>query len=147
MGVSRMNKLNVKIKLLNGGKLPELKTKGAAAYDVYANEAVIIKPGETKIIKLGFAIEVPIAYYAEIRGRSGLSSKGLLGMTGTIDSDYRGEVCAIISNLSKEPALFDQGDRVAQMQIKPVIDTNLILVDDLSDTERGAGGFGSTGIK
>lgn len=141
-----MNKLNVKIKLLNGGKLPELKTKGAACYDCYCNEAVIIKPGETKIVKLGFAIEVPLAYYAEIRGRSGLSSNGVLVMTGTVDSDYRGEVGAIISNLGSTNFIADQGDRVAQMQIKPVIDTNLILVDELSDTKRGAGGFGSTGI-
>lgn len=142
-----MNKLNVKIKLLNGGKMPEMKTQGAAAFDVYCNEAAILKPGETKIIKLGFALEVPAGYYAEIRGRSGLSSKGYLAATGTIDADYRGEVGAIITNTTADKFIIDQGDRVAQMQFKPVLDVSFNQVEELTETERGAGGFGSTGTK
>lgn len=141
-----MNKIDVKIKLLNGGKMPELKTEGAACFDCYANEAALIKPGETKLIKLGFAVEVPLAYYLEIRGRSGLSCKGILCMTGTVDSDYRGEVGAILTNLGKENFTVDQYDRIAQAQIKPVINTNFILVDELSETARGSNGFGSTGV-
>lgn len=124
-----------------------MKTAGAAAYDVFCNEAIILKPGETKIIKLGFALEIPEGYYMEIRGRSGLSSKGYTVATGTIDADYRGEIGVIMTNTSPEKVTFDQGDRVGQMQLKEVIGFSFCEVAELTDTDRGAGGFGSTGIK
>ena len=141
--------MQVKIKLLDGGKMPEKKTEGAACYDCYAAEDKLIYPNCTEIIKLGFSIEVPEGFYAEIRGRSGNSCKGILTMTGTVDSDYRGEVGAITTNLNQKPAPLQvkKGDRIAQMMIKKVIDTELVEAAELSETLRGCNGFGSTSLK
>lgn len=146
MGIRGKVQMKIKIKLIDGGKMPQMKTKGAACYDCYARVSETIKAHETKIIPLGFKTEVPEGYYMEIRGRSGLSSKGILCHTGTVDSDYRGEVGAIITNTGKKPVTFNAYDRISQMMIKEVIETELIEVDELSETERGAGGFGSTGV-
>ena len=140
--------MDVRIKLIDGGKLPEYKTKGSAGADCYArlNEKIVIEPGDNATIPLGFAVEIPEKLEMQIRGRSGLASKKKTeGFVGTIDSDYRGEVCAILFNLSKEPFEVNNGDRVAQAVISPVIKASWNVVKDLSDTERGAGGFGSTG--
>lgn len=137
--------MNIKIKLLNNGKLPIKKTEGAACYDCYSNEEIEIKGGQTKIIKLGFALELPSGYYAEIRGRSGLSASGILCHIGTIDEDYRGEVGAIITNLNPAAKLFNKGERICQMMIKPILETDFVETDELSETKRGLGGFGSTG--
>lgn len=139
--------LEVKIKLLEGGKNPERKTSGAACYDCYSTEDVLLYSGNTKLVKLGFCMELPDGYYAEIRGRSGNSSRGILCHTGIVDSDYRGEVRVILTNLNEkpEPVEIKKGDRVAQMMIKKVTDSDLVLSDELSETFRGDGGFGSTG--
>lgn len=139
--------MQVKIKLLDGGVMPVKKTDGAACYDCYAAEDVLIHPKQTIAVRLGFCIEVPQGYYAEIRGRSGNSLKGILTMTGTVDDDYRGEVGAITTNLmtGDKPLEVKKGDRIAQMQIKEVIATELVEAAELSETVRGANGFGSTG--
>ena len=140
--------MNIKIKLINGGKLPEYKTKGSAGADCYARltEKVIIEPGDSATIPLGFAVEIPEKLEMQVRGRSGLASKDKVeGFVGTIDSDYRGEVCAILFNRGKVPFEVNNGDRVAQAVVAPVIKANWDVVEELSDTERGAGGFGSTG--
>ena len=140
----------MKIKIVNQSKhsLPEYKTKGSAGADCYArlNENIVIEPGDSATIPLGFAVEIPEELEMQIRGRSGLASKKkIYGFVGTIDSDYRGEVCAILFNLSKEPFEVNNGDRVAQAVISPIIKASWNIVEDLSDTERGSGGFGSTG--
>lgn len=128
-------------------KMPEIKTKGAAAYDLYfPYQTQILHKGETKVFKLGWAVEVPEGYYLEIRGRSGLSSKGILSATGTVDSDYRGEIGAILTNVSENDFFIHEDDRICQAMIKKVIETECIECEHLSDTERGSGGFGSTGI-
>lgn len=137
--------MNVKIKLVDGGTLPQKKTTGAACYDCYARLDNTIGVNETISIPLGFCVEVPEGYYMEVRGRSGLSLKGLLVMTGTVDADYRGEVGAIVTNLTGSPFTFSKGFRVAQVMIKPVIDTEFEEVLLLSETKRGNNGFGSTG--
>ena len=142
-----METLSVKIKLTADGIIPEKKTAGAACYDCYAAENVVIHPRQTIAVRLGFKIEIPDGYYAEIRGRSGNSLKGILTMTGTVDSDYRGEVMAITSNLmtADKPLEIKRGDRIAQMMIKTVLGTELQLTSELSETVRGSNGFGSTG--
>ena len=105
----------------------------------------VIAPKETAIIPLGFAVEIPNGYEMQIRPRSGLATKGKQGIFGTIDSDYRGEVCAIIYNSSDDEFVVKKGDRIAQCLIAPVIIASFNAVDKLSETERGNGGFGSTG--
>ena len=136
----------IRVKLLENGKYPERKTNGAACYDCYAAQEGIINLRQTTIIPLGFAVEVPEGYYMEVRGRSGLSTKGILVMTGTVDSDYRGEVGAIITNLSNKRFKYSIGDRIAQVCIKKIEDTTLEGVTELSETKRGSNGFGSTGV-
>ena len=133
-------------------KLPEKKTTGAAAMDIaaYCPKANIILPvGETVLIPTGFCLEIPEGYFIEIRPRSGFSSKENIlipNSPGTIDSDYRGQVFVPLFNLSKSPFTVTNGLRIAQMLVCRSIGINWTLVDEISlNTERGAGGFGSTG--
>lgn len=140
--------VEVKIKLVEGGKMPTLGTEGAAAYDCYAREGIFMTSDAT-IIPLGFCIEIPKGYHAEIYPRSSIGLKTVLRMAnsvGIIDSDYRGEVgfigeCKIYGACTHIKA----GERIAQMIIKKNEDVNLVQVDELSETERGTNGFGSTG--
>ena len=130
----------VNIKKIENGKLPVYKTEGAAGADCFARieKDVIVRPGENVMIPLGFAVEIPEGYEMQIRGRSGLARKNSIDcFQGTIDSDYRGEVGAIIIN---------NEDRIAQAVIAPVIHVHWNLSKELSETERGEGGFGHTGI-
>jgi len=141
--------MEIKIKRIENGKLPEYKTIGSAGADCYARikKDVIIKSGKSGTIPLGFAVEIPDGYEMQIRGRSGLASKsGIEGFTGTIDSDYRGEVSAILFNHSDKDFIVKNGDRIAQAVIAPVIKAEWYLTNKLSETERGEGGFGHTGI-
>lgn len=141
--------MKIKIKRIEGGKLPEYKTIGSAGADCYARvkENVIIQSGKNSTIPLGFAVEIPDGYEMQIRGRSGLASKSEIeGFVGTIDSDYRGEVSAILFNHSDKDFIIKNGDRIAQAIIAPIIKAEWNLVDKLSETERGEGGFGHTGI-
>lgn len=132
--------------------LPEYKTVGAAGMDLIASipEAITLKPLERKLIQTGIKIEVPMGYEAQIRPRSGLSIRHgitLINCTGTIDSDYRGEVCVPLVNLSSEAYTINPADRIAQMVIAEVAQAEIQIVTNLSETQRGEGGFGSTGIK
>jgi dUTP pyrophosphatase len=130
----------------------EYMTEHAAGMDIYAavKEPVTLNPGETKLIPTGMMVAVPVGYEAQVRPRSGLALKKnitVLNTPGTIDADYRGEVGIILTNFGKEPFVVNRADRVAQMIIAPVIQAKPRIVESLSVTERGAGGFGSTGVK
>lgn len=141
--------MQIKIKRIKDGKLPEYKTEGSAGADCYARleESITIKPRETKVIPLGFQVEIPQGYEMQMRPRSGLASKSqIVAVLGTIDSDYRGEVGAIIFNDSSFDFEVKNGDRIAQAVIAPVIKAEWYLTENLSETERGEGGFGSTGV-
>lgn len=141
--------MEIKIKRIENGKLPEYKTEGAAGADCYArlNKPVIVKARKHETIPLGFAVEIPEGYEMQIRPRSGLARKnGVKTVLGTIDSDYRGEVGAIMFNDTEEDFEIKNGDRIAQAVITPVIKAEWHLTDKLSETERGEGGFGSTGV-
>ena len=133
-------------------KLPEYQTTGAAAMDLYAaNEtAVTLKPLERALIPTGIKIELPKNFEAQVRPRSGLAIKSGISLSncvGTIDEDYRGEVCVGLINLSNENFTVHSGDRIAQMLVAPVVRAKLQTVEELSLTQRQEGGFGSTGIK
>ncbi|WP_348623039.1 dUTP diphosphatase [Paenibacillus peoriae] len=168
--------MNVKIKRLHpDAVIPQYATSGAAAFDLVAVEDVIIAPGETALVPLGFAIELPIGLEMQIRPRSGVTAKTKLRVgnaPGTVDSDFRGEVKVIVDNTAQQEHSYGytvntlngwevqteyrhdyntyiirSGDRIAQGVIAPVLRVNLIETDEeLSETERGAGGFGHTGV-
>lgn len=138
-------------KLEHCAGLPEYKTEGAAGMDLMAanTEDVVLKPLDRALIPTGIKIELPRGYEAQIRPRSGLAIKSgitLSNCVGTIDEDYRGEVCVGLINLSKEEFTIKRGDRIAQMLIAPVIRANIQVLEELSTTARGTGGFGSTGV-
>lgn len=142
--------MEIKIKRIENGKLPEYKTEGSVGADCYARlkKEVVIKAGKSETIPLGFAVEIPVGYEMQIRGRSGLARKNNIDcFTGTIDFDYRGEVCAILLNKGEEDFKVNPFDRIAQAVIAPVIKAEWHLTEKLSETERGENGFGSTGIK
>jgi dUTP pyrophosphatase len=149
-----MTSLTVRIERLPHGEglpLPEYATEGAAGMDLVAacEEDITLAPGERYLIPTGFRIEVPSGLEAQIRGRSGLALKRGLGIPnapGTIDSDYRGEVCVILINWSDEEQTIRRGDRIAQMVFSPVVRADLVESGRLSDTSRGGGGFGSSGV-
>lgn len=145
----------VKIKILREEDsdipIPKYMSDGASGMDIHAciPSPIIIEPFERKIIPSGFAIEIPRGYEAQIRPRSGLAiEKGIsvLNSPGTIDSDYRGEVCVILINLGKKPFTIHRGDRIAQLVFSPVEKVQLIPVEKLGETKRAEGGFGNTGI-
>lgn len=143
--------MNIKIKRIKNGILPEYKTAGAAGADCYAriSEKVIVKPKTVETILLGFAVEIPEGYEMQIRGRSGNARKKwvqVFNSPGTIDSDYRGEVGAILYNASDVDFEVNPFDRIAQAVVAPVIQAKWEEVEELSETKRGTGGFGSTGI-
>ncbi len=133
--------------------LPSYETAGAAGADVRASlgtgEQLLIKSGERVLVPTGLSMEIPMGYEVQVRPRSGLSFKtGLmvLNSPGTIDSDYRGEVKIILGNLGKNDEVINHGDRVAQLVLAPVTQAHYVVsTDELSETARGAGGFGSTG--
>jgi dUTP pyrophosphatase len=149
--------ITVKVKKLShfdeSFDLPKYETVGAAGADVRASlgagEKLLIKPGERVLVPTGLSMEIPFGYEVQVRPRSGLSFKtGLmvLNSPGTIDSDYRGEVKIILGNLGKIDEVINNGDRVAQLVLAPVTQASYVVVtEDLSETLRGTGGFGSTG--
>lgn len=148
-----MEKLTLKIKKLeNFVSMPEYKTEGASAMDLVAaiSEDIIIPSGEIRMIPTGIAIELPHNTEAQVRSRSGLAIKkgiAVVNGIGTIDEDYRGEICVGLINHSKVDFTVSRGDRIAQMAIMEVLKPEIKLSDDLSDTQRASGGFGSTGVK
>lgn len=144
-----MTVLKIK-KLENNRILPEYKTEGAAGMDLCAaiSEPVELKPLERKLIPTGLKIELEHGYEAQIRPRSGLSVKHgitLINCVGTIDEDYRGEVCVPVVNISNEAYTIQPDERIAQMIIARVEQAKLEVVTELTETARGVGGFGSTG--
>lgn len=170
------NKVTVKIKKLHpDAVIPQYAHKGDAGFDLVAAEDVIIAPGETKAIPLGLAFEIPEGYEMQIRPRSGISSKTKLRVSnapGTVDCTYRGEVKVLLDHTKcsveysvrcletlggekievcafypHETYLISKGDRIAQGVIQRLPDVELIETNELSDSERGAGGFGSSGVK
>jgi dUTP pyrophosphatase len=133
-----------------GLDLPFYATSHAAGADIRAaiNEDVVIEAGKHALIKTGFAMALPDNYEAQIRPRSGLALKhgiSVLNTPGTIDADYRGEVGVILVNHGSEPFTVQRGDRIAQMIIAPFVQADFQQLSELSETERGAGGFGSSG--
>lgn len=134
-----------------GLQLPQYQTSGSAGMDLVAavDEDIKINQGEVQLIPTGIAIAMPSGFEAEIRSRSGLAFKNqvvVLNSPGTIDSDYRGEIKIILMNFGKEPFVVKRGMRVAQMVISRYETANIKLVEELSDSVRNDGGFGSTGI-
>ncbi len=148
-------KLNVNLKLSRGMSAPEYATPGSAAVDLRAaleeDEVVTIAPGARALIPTGLSISPESSeYVAVIAARSGLGIKKGVSLSngiGVIDSDYRGEICVGLINHGDEPFEVRRGDRIAQMMFMPVVNAAFTLVDSLDETERGAGGFGSTGVK
>ena len=139
-------------KLRDNAIIPTYGSEFAAGADLYAaiDEAVTIGSGETKLIPAGIALEIPVGFAGLIYARSGLSCKRGLApanKVGVVDSDYRGEVRVALHNHGKEAQTVEAGERIAQMVIAPYITANFILSDELEDTVRGEGGFGSTGRK
>ena len=145
----------IKVKILDEEaniELPSYETLQSAGMDIRANlkENVILKKGERKLIKTGLAIALPAGYEAQIRPRSGLALKNgitVLNTPGTIDADYRGEIGIVLINLGDEDFVIEHGMRIAQMVIAKYEQVKLVKVDTLDETERGTGGFGSTGKK
>lgn len=136
-------------KLVPQARMPQRMTAHAAGYDLYsANEDVIvIQPGRLQLIPTGIAISLPVGYEAQIRPRSGLAVKhqiGVLNSPGTIDADYRGEVKIILFNFGDEPFCVEPGSRIAQMVLAAHAVAEFTVVDQLDETNRGAGGFGHT---
>lgn len=129
--------------------LPSYETSGSAGMDIRAAEATTIAAGQRGLIGTGFAFAIPQGYEVQVRPRSGLALKkgiSVLNSPGTIDSDYRGEIKVIIANLGEDDFAVERGDRIAQIIVAPVQRGILTEVDSLDETERGAGGFGSTGV-
>ena len=144
-------KINIK-KLNENAIIPTYGSQFSAGADLYACEEsdVVIGAGETKLIHTGLALEIPAGLVGLIYARSGLASKRGLApanKVGVIDSDYRGEVMTALHNHGKESQVIEPGERIAQMVIAPYVTASFILSDELDSTERGEGGFGSTGRK
>jgi len=145
-------KVEVRVKRLNHGAglaLPVYATSGAAGMDICAAESLNLRVGKRHAVATGFAFAIPEGYEVQVRPRSGLALKNgitCLNTPGTIDSDYRGEVKVILANLGEDDFMINKGDRIAQIVVAPVTHGNLIEVEDLDETVRGTGGFGSTGV-
>jgi len=144
----------MKVKIVNKSafEIPKYATPQSAGVDLRANisESIVLKPLERKLIPTGLFIELPDGYEAQIRPRSGLAIKSgisLVNTPGTIDPDYRGEIGVIVINLSNDEFILNPGERIAQMVICKFERVEWESVSDLSESERGAGGFGSTGTK
>ncbi len=144
----------VKVKIINKSKndIPKYQTENSAGVDIRASldEDLVLKAGEFKLVSTGIYLEIPSSYEVQIRARSGLSIKhgiGLVNGIGTIDSDYRGEIKVPLINFSKEDFTIENGMRIAQMVLSKYEKIDFQEVDELSDSERQDGGFGSTGVK
>lgn len=144
----------LKIKVVNTGhqQLPAYATSQSAGMDLRANidEQIVLQPFERRLIPTGLHIALPVGFEAQIRPRSGLALKHgitVLNSPGTVDADYRGEVMVLLVNLSQEEFIINDGERIAQMVIAKHEQGILELVEELDETERGAGGYGHTGVK
>jgi dUTP pyrophosphatase len=147
-----MNPLQIEIVCDDNEFIPVRATKGSLGLDLKAkleSDEIILNPLETVKIKAGFSIAIPDGYHAKIVSRSGMSSKGIIvtNAPGIIDSDYRSDICVLLTNIGKFPYKIENKSRIAQMFFEKNIDTEFVQVTSLNDTERGTGGFGSTGVK
>lgn len=142
----------MKLKIISkSGILPKYETPGSAGFDIraYIEAPVTLAPGERKLIPTGLYFQLEPGYEAQVRARSGLAIKkgiGLVNGIGTIDSDYRGEVCVALINWGQEAFVIENGDRIAQVVIAKYEQAELELTDTIDETERGTGGFGHTGV-
>ena len=147
-----MDKCIIQIQLNDGARLPVYSSGQAAGADLCAclgNQSLTIEPHRWAMVPTGIAIALPVGYEAQVRPRSGLAAKKgitVLNSPGTVDSDYRGEVKVILINHSDEPFVINDGDRIAQMVIARHESASFEVVSSLDETERGSGGFGSTGV-
>ncbi len=144
------NTLSIKIINQSTNELPAYATLGSSGMDIRAfiSETLVLQPSERVLVPTGLFVEIPLGYEIQIRPRSGLAIKqGItcLNTPGTIDADYRGEIKVILINLSKEPQTILPADRIAQMVVQKVEQVQWISVSELNESERGSGGFGSTG--
>lgn len=139
-----MNEVKIK-KLRDDAQRPRRATHYSAGYDLVSPDSHILKPGEIKAVPLGFASEMPGHLHCRIESRSGLALRGLAVVTGVIDADYRGEWKVILGNFSAEPQGIGAGERVAQAVFRPTVSCTMEEVAELTQTQRGEGGFGSTG--
>lgn len=142
--------ISIKIVNQSGNPLPEYATVGSSGMDIRANitEPLVLQPLSRDLVPTGLFVEIPLGYEIQIRPRSGLAIKqGItcLNTPGTIDADYRGEIKVILINLSNEPQTIHPADRIAQMVVQRVEQVQWVAVSELSDSDRGTGGFGSTG--
>ena len=137
--------------LKEGALLPEYQTSGSAGADLHAYlaEPVTLKPMERRLIPTGLFVELPAGYELQVRPRSGLALKHgvtVLNTPGTVDSDYRGELCVVLINFGSEPFTVQNGDRIAQAVVAQAVQVSFVQTDALSETGRGVNGYGSTGI-
>jgi dUTP pyrophosphatase len=144
--------LTIKIVNQSNNPLPEYATIGSSGMDIRASidQSMVLQPSERVLVPTGLSVEIPLGYEIQVRPRSGLAIKqGItcLNTPGTIDADYRGEIKVILINLSNEPQTIQPGDRIAQLVLQKVEQIKWVPVNELADSERGAGGFGSTGTK
>ena len=142
-----MRKIKIKTYVEAGHSLPTYQTKDAAGCDlINIGDAIKLYPLDRAVINTGVRIQLPEGYEAQVRGRSGLNRDyGIVVPTGTIDADYRGEIRVVVYNLSREPYIIEEGERIAQLVISPCIQADWQQVEHLDKTDRGEGGFGSTG--
>ena len=145
------NTIKINTKNNSNNDLPHYATSGSAGMDIRANllETIVLSPLERKLIPTGIFLEIPQGYEGQVRPRSGLALKNgitCLNSPGTIDSDYRGELNVLLINLSNLPFSINNNDRIAQLVVVKVEKAELILVQQLNETERNAGGFGHTGV-
>ncbi len=143
--------MEVKIINKSNNALPEYQTSGAAGMDIraFVPSDIKIKPGEVKLVPTGLYLEIPKGYEIQVRARSGLALKNSIGVAngiGTIDSDYRGELCVILVNFGQNEFVVKNGDRIAQMVLNKYEPIEFVVDEELSSTERGEGGFGSSGV-
>ena len=142
--------MNKKLKIMTDGQMPSYQTSGSCGIDLYCSndEDIIIEPGEMKKINTDLRLEIPQGFFGAVYPRSSTGVKKhlmLANTVGVIDSDYRGEIMIFMYNYGKSPQAIKKGDRIAQLVIQPYEKCELIKVDNLEETDRGEGGFGSTG--
>jgi dUTP pyrophosphatase len=139
--------MEVKIQKITDVKLPNYANPGDAGLDIYSAEETLLKPNEKKIIKTGVKMAIPNGHVGLIWDKSGLAAKhGLHVFAGVIDSSYRGEIGVVLKNFGEEDFKVEKDSKIAQMLIQPIVSANITEHDSLEDTERGEGGFGSTGL-
>ena len=145
--MSEFNNNMLQIKLnFDDAKVPERGSAESAGYDLYSYETIRILPGQTQLYDTGISFKVPVGTYGRIAPRSGMSKKGLMVNAGVIDRDYTGPIKIMLHNLSSDTYTVNKNDRIAQLILEKIKTPAISIVDNLDDTQRGSGGFGSTGI-